>query len=121
MSLIHWLWVGHFGTGPDGGVAATRTGPGEPYRPVVTRPLAAADVAAAVRVTTGGAADQIPDDWSCWLTDGYLVCDRYTHHPREVEFIARLVEQTGAALCERFVPLPLAEWLAGVRLADAAA
>lgn len=115
MSFIHYLFVGDFDR-DEHGIRFVRPGPGEPFRPVVARPLTPNMVAAAVRDVTGGANETIPNDWSAWLDDGFLICDRYTKNPREIEFISRLVEQTGYSLYDRSVheEVSLPEWLAVV-------
>lgn len=119
MSLVHYLYVGRFAR-EDGHLAFARPGPGEAYRPVVAAPLTPDEVAAAVRKATGGAADTIPADWSAWLDDGYVICDRYTGHPAEVEFVARLAEVGGCDLFDRggHAELSPAEWRGAHPAAD---
>lgn len=117
MSFIHYLIVGRFAR-DDRGVRFARPGPGEPYRPVVASPLTPGDIAAAV----GDASGTIPEGWSAWLDDGYLVCDLYTRNADEIEFVARLVEQTGCALHDHagHADLSLADWFARTRGVPAA-
>ena len=100
MSFIHYLFVGDFER-DEHGVRFARPGPGAPYRPVVARPLTENVVAAAVKDVTGGAIETIPNDWSAWLDDGFLICDRYTKNLREIEFISALVERAGYSLYDR--------------------
>jgi hypothetical protein len=116
MSFIHYLLIGHFDRAGDA-VRFTRDAPGEAPRPIVARPLDPSAIEAAVRAVTGGSTGAIPDDWSVWEEDGYLVCDRYTKNPAEVEFITRLVEETGAGGFDRgcFLDVRLDEWAANAR------
>lgn len=113
MSFIHYLFVGDFAR-DEHGVRFARPGPGEPYRPVVVSRLTPGVIAPVVREVTGGATDTLPDDWSAWLDDGYVVCDLYTSNPAEIEFIARLADRTGCALFDRsgHSEFSLAEWTA---------
>jgi hypothetical protein len=100
VSLIHYLFAGHFER-EDGHVKFAR-GPDGAFRPVVRRPLDAAGIIG------------LPAEWSAWVEGGYLICDKYTRNEGEVEFVTRLVEATGCDLYDAAAhrDISVAEWRA---------
>jgi hypothetical protein len=115
VSFIHYLFIGHFDKDANG-VRFIRSAPTEPYRRVVVRPIEPDDIRVCVpeSVEHPTGPTGIPDEWSVWLEDGYVICDKYTRSEAEIEFVVRLVEQTGAAIYDRsaYAEIPLTEWLA---------
>jgi hypothetical protein len=100
VSLLHLVYVGDFEV--SDGSRLLRT-PDDPiYKPVVRRPI---DLSVVERLVTEcsepGESGVIPNGWSIWLKDGYLVCDQYALGVEEVHFLKRLVEETGCRLFER--------------------
>jgi hypothetical protein len=116
--MIHYLYLGHFEH--DGAVVrfAKRAGD-DVFQPVVRRPIDPGAVTAVLRDVTARTADHLtfPDTWSIWADKGYLICDKYTGEPAEIDFVARLVERTRcdiydvAAHCD----ISLHDWLAATR------
>jgi hypothetical protein len=114
MSLIHYLFLGHFEH--DGDVVRFSKSPGDPvYRPVVHRPIEAEAIKAVLQEAEGGGNDlALPDDWMIWFKDGYLVCEKYTRNPDAINFIARLVERTRCEIHDVSAhrDITLRDWLA---------
>lgn len=118
MSIIHYLFLGHFDH--DGEVVRFSKSPSDPvYRPVVRRPLAREAIQAVLREVKGAKVDDLafPDDWMIWLEDGYLVCDKYTRNREAINFVARLVERTRCEVCDVSAhrAITLHDWLAVTR------
>ncbi len=102
VSLIHLIYAGDFEFEEDSRLRMTRTPEHPIYKPVVRRPL---DLGVVERLVTEcsehGESGVIPNGWSIWLKDGYLVCDQFALGVAEVHFLKRLVEETGCRLFER--------------------
>ncbi len=115
MSFIHYLLVGHFDR-EDDHIRFTKPTPDAAYRPVVLRPIDPERVNWVLREVRGGEAEPVslPEDWSVWMRDGYLVCDKYTHNEDEVEFVAQLIERTGSIIYDAaaHTEIRLTDWLA---------
>ena len=118
MSLIHYLFLGHFER--EGGMVRFSKNPGNrAYSPVVREPLGVEAISLVLRQLTGAKGDRhsIPDGWPIWLKNGYLVCDKYTRDPDVVKFVTLFAERTGcdiydvAAHCD----LALNDWLSELR------
>lgn len=115
MPFIHYLFIGHFDR-DRAGIRFSCPSPSDPYRPVVLRPIEPKEIRDAIREVAGGTADPdaLPDEWSVWFQNGYLVCDKYTRNETEIEFVGKLVERTGCAIYDRGAnaEIPLSAWLA---------
>jgi hypothetical protein len=118
MSLIHYLFLGHFER--EGGMVRFSKDPGSRvYGPVVRKPLDAEAIGLLLREVTGGegSRNDIPEGWPIYLKDGYLVCDKYSRDPEVIRFVKVLVRQTGcdiydvAAHCD----IALNAWLVELR------
>jgi hypothetical protein len=95
MSFIHYLFLGHFEH--EGEIVRFIKGPNDAaYRPVVRSSLDVEAVKALLREVTGAEVDDLvfPEDWTMWLNDGYLVCEKYTRNREAISFVSRLVERT---------------------------
>lgn len=115
MSFIHYLFLGHFEH--DGEVVVFSKSSSDPvYRPVVRCPINTEAIKAILRNVKGAEADDLafPDDWSIWLDDGYLVCDKYTRNREAINFVACLVERTRCDIHDfsAHCDITLHDWLA---------
>ena len=101
MSFRHLLYVGHFEH--EGDFIQFSNTPDDPIlRPVVRRPIDLGEVRRiAHQVGANGTTQSIlPDEWACWVEDGYMACDRYALGPDAIDFILRLVRSTECELVD---------------------
>jgi hypothetical protein len=117
MSLVHWLFLGHFEH--DGGVVRFAKNPGESvYRPVIRRPIDPAAIQAILREMRGTGVDEVsfPEDWQISQQDGIVICDKYTRNPEAIDFVTRLVERTRCDIHDFSAhgDITLRDWLAAV-------
>jgi hypothetical protein len=115
MSFLHYLFLGHFEH--DGPMVRFSKRPSDAvYRPVVCRPLDTQTLKAVLREIHGSEAQELlfPDDWTIGMDEGYLVCDKYTRNPEEINFITRVVERTRCEILDvgAHAAITLPDWLA---------
>ncbi|HZT80357.1 MAG TPA: hypothetical protein VFA26_09050 [Gemmataceae bacterium] len=117
MSFIHYLFLGHFEH--DGDVVRFSKTTSDPvYRPVVRHSIDTGATKAVLQEVKGAGVDDLafPDDWMVWLSNGYLVCEKYTRNPEVINFVARLVKRTRCEICDASAHcvITLDDWLAVV-------
>ncbi len=103
MSFLHYMYIGHFEQEGDY-VRFTNTPTDSILKPVVRRPLDMETVKRLVRELKGSEIEPgnslLPSDWAIWAEDGYLACDQCVLRPEEIDFIARLTQNTGCDLVD---------------------
>ena len=95
--MIHYVYVGHFARQGDF-IAFQKQADGS-LRPVVTCPLSIETIQHILQ-QRGLTSSSLPEEWGLWLEEGFIVCDRFTHHREAIEVVRRLATETGCDVAD---------------------